>query len=159
MFAVPGAHRCGYRHRPDAYSSRSPCRPGARTQRKLPDVFIEVSGNHIFSTRMVQYLSTLLYISCSFVLLCFNVPFTYLMFRLNFFETGFTDVFYSDFLPLIQVEISFYLLRRLPGVKADGGKGAKVQKLSKGEILLVNIGSTSTGGKVIAMKKDMANLP
>jgi translation initiation factor 2 subunit 3 len=58
-----------------------------------------------------------------------------------------------------QVEISFYLLRRLLGVKAaDGGKGAKVQKLSKGEILLVNIGSTSTGGKVLAMKKDMAKL-
>ena len=59
----------------------------------------------------------------------------------------------------LQVEISFYLLRRLLGVKAaDGGKGAKVQKLSKGEILLVNIGSTSTGGKVLAMKKDMAKL-
>jgi translation initiation factor 2 subunit 3 len=59
----------------------------------------------------------------------------------------------------IEVEISFYLLRRLLGVKAaDGGKGAKVQKLSKGEILLVNIGSTSTGGKVLAMKKDMAKL-
>ena len=59
----------------------------------------------------------------------------------------------------IEVEISFYLLRRLLGVKAaDGSKGAKVQKLSKSEILLVNIGSTSTGGKVLAMKKDMAKL-
>lgn len=51
------------------------------------------------------------------------------------------------------------MLRRLLGVKAaDGSKGAKVQKLSKSEILLVNIGSTSTGGKVLAMKKDMAKL-
>ena len=59
----------------------------------------------------------------------------------------------------IEVKISFYLLRRLLGVKAaDGSKGAKVQKLSKSEILLVNIGSTSTGGKVLAMKKDMAKL-
>jgi len=60
----------------------------------------------------------------------------------------------------IEVEISFYLLRRLLGVKAaDGSKGAKVQKLSKSEILLVNIGSTSTGGKVLAMKKDMVRIP
>ena len=45
-----------------------------------------------------------------------------------------------------------------PNLRGHGGKGAKVQKLSKGEILLVNIGSTSTGGKVLAMKKDMAKL-
>ena len=41
-------------------------------------------------------------------------------------------------------------MSRLLGVKtADGAKQAKVQKLSKGEMLMVNIGSTSTGGKVI----------
>mmetsp|Transcript_17966 Transcript_17966/g.20295 ORF Transcript_17966/g.20295 Transcript_17966/m.20295 type:complete len:325 (-) Transcript_17966:74-1048(-) len=58
-----------------------------------------------------------------------------------------------------EVEISFYLLRRLLGVKtAEGGKAAKVQKLQKNEVLLVNIGSTSTGGKVIAMKQDLAKL-
>lgn len=48
-----------------------------------------------------------------------------------------------------EVEISYYLLRRLLGVKTtDGTKQAKVSKLAKGEILMVNIGSTSTGGKV-----------
>lgn len=48
-----------------------------------------------------------------------------------------------------EVEISFYLLRRLLGVKTqDGIKQAKVQKLTKGEVLMVNIGSTATGGKV-----------
>jgi translation initiation factor 2 subunit 3 len=48
-----------------------------------------------------------------------------------------------------EVEISFYLLRRLLGVKtAEGTKQAKVAKLEKGEMLMVNIGSTSTGGKV-----------
>lgn len=48
-----------------------------------------------------------------------------------------------------EVEISFYLLRRLLGVKAqDGGKQAKVQKLVAKEVLMVNIGSTATGGKV-----------
>lgn len=57
----------------------------------------------------------------------------------------------KDHLPEVftEVEISYYLLRRLLGVKtADGAKQAKVQKLAKGEMLMVNIGSTSTGGKV-----------
>ena len=56
-----------------------------------------------------------------------------------------------DHLPEVftEVEISFYLLRRLLGVKTvEGTKQAKVSSLTKGEILMVNIGSTSTGGKV-----------
>lgn len=54
-----------------------------------------------------------------------------------------------------QVEISYYLLRRLLGVKTqDGGKQAKVQKLQAKEILMVNIGSTATGGKVLALRED-----
>lgn len=58
-----------------------------------------------------------------------------------------------------EIEISFYLLRRLLGVKtSDGGKQAKVQKLSKGEILMVNIGSTATGGKVSAVKGELAKI-
>jgi len=58
-----------------------------------------------------------------------------------------------------EIEISYYLLRRLLGVKtADGGKQAKVQKLSKAEILMVNIGSTATGGKVMAVKGDLAKV-
>lgn len=49
-----------------------------------------------------------------------------------------------------EVEISYYLLRRLLGVKTlEGAKQAKVQKLSKSEMLMVNIGSTSTGGQVV----------
>ena len=52
------------------------------------------------------------------------------------------------------VEVSYYLLRRLLGVKAvEGSKQAKVQKLKPGEILMVNIGSTSTGGKVADIKE------
>lgn len=51
-----------------------------------------------------------------------------------------------------EIEISFYLLRRLLGVKTvEGTKQAKVQKLTKGEVLMVNIGSTATGGKVIKL--------
>jgi len=58
-----------------------------------------------------------------------------------------------------EVEISFYLLRRLLGVKMqDGSKQAKVQKLQKQEILMVNIGSTATGGKVVAVKNDLAKI-
>ncbi|CAG2058892.1 unnamed protein product [Timema podura] len=37
-------------------------------------------------------------------------------------------------------------------------KGAKVQKLSKNEVLLVNIGSLSTGGRVLATKADLAKI-
>jgi translation initiation factor 2 subunit 3 len=58
-----------------------------------------------------------------------------------------------------EIEISYYLLRRLLGVKcSDGGKQAKVQKLTKGEILMVNIGSTATGGRVVACKGELAKI-
>jgi translation initiation factor 2 subunit 3 len=58
-----------------------------------------------------------------------------------------------------EIEISYYLLRRLLGVKtSDGGKQAKVQKLTRGEILMVNIGSTATGGRVSACKADLAKI-
>jgi translation initiation factor 2 subunit 3 len=33
-----------------------------------------------------------------------------------------------------------------------------VQKLAKGEVLMVNIGSTSTGGRVLAVKNDLAKI-
>lgn len=58
-----------------------------------------------------------------------------------------------------EIEISYYLLRRLLGVKtSDGGKQAKVQKLGRNEILMVNIGSTATGGRVLAVKGDLAKI-
>lgn len=59
-----------------------------------------------------------------------------------------------------EVEISFFLLRRLLGVKTEGDqkKQSKVKKLSKGEILMVNIGSLSTGGRVVAVKNDLAKI-
>lgn len=61
-----------------------------------------------------------------------------------------------------EIEISFFLLRRLLGVKTDGDstkrKQNKVKKLQKGEVLMVNIGSTSTGGRVIAVKSDLAKI-
>lgn len=58
-----------------------------------------------------------------------------------------------------EIEISYYLLRRLLGVRTEGEKKAqKVQKLTKGEILMVNIGSLSTGGKVLAVKNELAKI-
>ncbi|BFZ10177.1 hypothetical protein BsWGS_13216 [Bradybaena similaris] len=58
-----------------------------------------------------------------------------------------------------ELEISFFLLRRLLGVKMEGDKkGAKVQKLSKNEVLMVNIGSLSTGGRVLAVRADLAKI-
>ncbi|XP_076067975.1 eukaryotic translation initiation factor 2 subunit 3-like [Oratosquilla oratoria] len=58
-----------------------------------------------------------------------------------------------------ELEISYFLLRRLLGVRTEGDKkGAKVQKLSKNEMLMVNIGSLSTGGRVLAVKADLAKI-
>merc|ERR1712146_613855 len=49
-----------------------------------------------------------------------------------------------------ELEINYFLLRRLLGVKSEGDKKqTRVQKLTKGEVLMVNIGSTSTGGRVL----------
>ncbi|KAK2146623.1 hypothetical protein LSH36_594g02073 [Paralvinella palmiformis] len=59
----------------------------------------------------------------------------------------------------IELEINYYLLRRLLGVRTEGDrKGAKVQKLTKGEVLMVNIGSLSSGGRVLAVKVDLAKI-
>lgn len=57
-----------------------------------------------------------------------------------------------------ELEISFYLLRCLLGVKNDATQIGKVQKLTRGEILMVNIGSMSTGGRIVAVKGDLAKL-
>lgn len=58
-----------------------------------------------------------------------------------------------------ELEISYFLLRRLLGVKTEGEKkGAKVQKLAKNETLMVNIGSLSSGGRILAVKADLAKI-
>jgi translation initiation factor 2 subunit 3 len=72
--------------------------------------------------------------------------------------------------------VNYFLLRRLLGVKTADGKQAKVAKLAKNEVLvcttyvvgwfqtnifasqMVNIGSTATGAKVVAVKADAARL-
>lgn len=58
-----------------------------------------------------------------------------------------------------ELEVNFFLLRRLLGVRTQGNeKQGKVQKLSKGEVLMLNIGSMSTGARVVAVKSDLAKL-
>jgi len=58
----------------------------------------------------------------------------------------------------LELEISLFLLRRLLGVKSEDKKQTKVTKLIKGELLLINIGSTSTGGRVLSVKADLAKI-
>ncbi|CAB4373174.1 hypothetical protein RhiirA5_358841 [Rhizophagus irregularis] len=57
-----------------------------------------------------------------------------------------------------ELEINYFLLRRLLGVKTDDKKQTKVSKLAKNEVLMVNIGSTSTGGRVMNVKADLAKI-
>lgn len=59
-----------------------------------------------------------------------------------------------------ELEISYFLLRRLLGVKTenDKKKGDKIKKLEKNEILMVNIGSTSTGARILHVKGDLAKV-
>ncbi|KAK9794351.1 hypothetical protein WJX73_010303 [Symbiochloris irregularis] len=58
-----------------------------------------------------------------------------------------------------ELEINFFLLRRLLGVRTEGSeKQGKVSKLSKSEMLMLNIGSMCTGARIIAVKGDLAKL-
>ncbi|EEA05257.1 eukaryotic translation initiation factor 2, gamma subunit, putative [Cryptosporidium muris RN66] len=56
------------------------------------------------------------------------------------------------------INITLYRMRRLLGVRShDGSKAqAKVSKLREGELLMVNIGSTTTGGRVAKIRDDSA---
>jgi translation initiation factor 2 subunit 3 len=57
-----------------------------------------------------------------------------------------------------ELEVDYFLLRRLLGVKTEDGEQVKVGKLTKNELLMVNIGSTAAGAKVINVKADAAKL-
>lgn len=60
----------------------------------------------------------------------------------------------------IELEICVYLLRRLLGVKSDAGRSRsdKIPKLKKDECLMVNVGSTSSGGRVLGVKTAKAKI-
>lgn len=61
---------------------------------------------------------------------------------------------------VLEIEASYYLLRRLLGVKSEGGDKArqKVSKLKSEEVLMINIGSTSLGGKVLTVSSDSVRI-
>lgn len=59
----------------------------------------------------------------------------------------------------ISITIDYFLLRQLIGVKGSAhGDEAKVQKLVKNEIVMLNIGSSTTGGNVLLVDKKHATL-
>ncbi|KAJ1848970.1 eukaryotic translation initiation factor 2 subunit gamma, partial [Coemansia sp. RSA 486] len=58
----------------------------------------------------------------------------------------------------VEIEINFFLLRRLLGTKSEGKKQAKIEKLLKGEYLQVNIGANKIGARVTGVKADLARL-
>ena len=52
---------------------------------------------------------------------------------------------------VLEIDVSYYLMRRLLGVKSEGDKSKeKVSKLKVDEMLMINIGSTSQGGKIVS---------
>ena len=67
-------------------------------------------------------------------------------------------VYFTSSRYAVELEISMFLLRRLLGVKTEDKKQTKVAKLAKNELLLINIGSTSTGGRVLSVKADLAKI-
>ncbi|KAG1784654.1 initiation factor eIF2 gamma, C terminal-domain-containing protein [Suillus plorans] len=55
-------------------------------------------------------------------------------------------------------EISLFLIRRLLGARTKDKKQIKISKVTKNELLLINIGLTSTDGRVLSMKGDLAKI-
>jgi len=62
---------------------------------------------------------------------------------------------YPKQLPKIftSIEINYHLLRKLVGVKSDNSAN-KVTKIKKDEVLMINVGSNSTGGRVQSLTDD-----
>ena len=62
---------------------------------------------------------------------------------------------------VLEFEATYYLLRRLLGVKSassDDKAKQKVSRLKQDEILMINIGSTSTGGKILSVTSDKVRI-
>ena len=50
----------------------------------------------------------------------------------------------------VELEVNFYLLRRLVGVRNDSSNQSdKIRKIDQGESLMINVGSKSTGCRVL----------
>ncbi|KAJ2681604.1 eukaryotic translation initiation factor 2 subunit gamma, partial [Coemansia spiralis] len=59
---------------------------------------------------------------------------------------------------VVEIEIKYFLLRRLLGVVSEGKKQAKISKLSKNEQLQINVGSSTVGGRVAGVKDSLAKI-
>jgi len=66
---------------------------------------------------------------------------------------------------VMEIDVQFFLLRRLLGVKSEKAKegeekksSSKVTKLKVDKMLMINIGSTSLGGKIVQVKGDFARI-
>jgi len=60
---------------------------------------------------------------------------------------------------LSEIDASYYLLKRLLGVKSTGGTStSKVSNLKADELLMINVGSQSLAGKVINVKKESVRI-
>lgn len=59
-----------------------------------------------------------------------------------------------------ELQISFFLLRILVGVEQDAAdkKKGKIKKLQKDETLMLNIGSTSVGARILKVEGDLAKV-
>lgn len=54
-------------------------------------------------------------------------------------------------------QVNFFLLRVLVGVKTTGNEMQRVvSRLTRSELLMLNIGSMATGAQVLTVKKDLA---
>ena len=62
---------------------------------------------------------------------------------------------------LSEIDVTFYLLKRLLGVKAAANSekvSTKVSSLKADEVLMINVGSQSLAGKVIHVKKESVRI-
>lgn len=62
---------------------------------------------------------------------------------------------------LSEIDVSYFLLKRLLGVKQsnqDGEKKSKVSSLKADELLMINVGSQSLAGKVIKVQRDTVRI-
>ena len=61
---------------------------------------------------------------------------------------------------MLEIEATYYLLRRLLGARAEGGDKTKqkICRLKADEVLMISIGSTSLGGKILSVSSDKVRI-
>jgi len=59
---------------------------------------------------------------------------------------------------LSEIDVKYYLLKRLLGVKNTGSGTNKVSSLKQDELLMINVGSQSLAGKVTKVQKESVRI-